>query len=117
MQLNEAAAVPVVFAALYGDAMTLSPSSSSETAVVKLMRSSSEICKDKEQLLLIQVYKRDMRNIKYCHIDTFKCYLHDMSSKRITCASISPTLIFIKSLGLKCLFDKCMRRADYSLLK
>lgn len=44
VQLNEAAAVPVVFA-LYGDAMvTLSPSSSSDTAVVKLMRSSSDIC-------------------------------------------------------------------------
>lgn len=43
VQLNDAAAVPVVFA-LYGDAMTLSPSSSSDTAVVKLIRSSSEIC-------------------------------------------------------------------------
>lgn len=43
VQLNDAAAVPVAFA-LYGDAMTLSPSSSSDTAVVKLMRSSSEIC-------------------------------------------------------------------------
>lgn len=42
VQLNEAAAVPVAFA-LYGDAMTLSPSSSSDTAVVKLIRSSSEI--------------------------------------------------------------------------
>lgn len=42
VQLNDAAAVPVAFA-LYGDAMTLSPSSSSETAVVKLIRSSSEI--------------------------------------------------------------------------
>lgn len=46
VQLNEAAAVPVAFA-LYGDAMTLSPSSSSETAVVKLIRSSSEILKNK----------------------------------------------------------------------
>lgn len=44
VQLNEAAAVPVAFA-LYGDAMTLSPSSSSDTAVVKLIRSSSEIYK------------------------------------------------------------------------
>lgn len=42
VQLNDDAAVPVAFA-LYGDAMTLSPSSSSDTAVVKLMRSSSEI--------------------------------------------------------------------------
>lgn len=42
VQLNEAAAVPVAFA-LYGDAMTLSPSSSSDTAVVRLIRSSSEI--------------------------------------------------------------------------
>lgn len=47
VQLNEAAAVPVAFA-LYGDAMTLSPSSSSETAVVKLIRSSSEIFKNKK---------------------------------------------------------------------
>lgn len=46
VQLNEAAAVPVAFA-LYGDAMTLSPSSSSDTAVVKLIRSSSEIYKKK----------------------------------------------------------------------
>lgn len=44
VQLKEDAAVPVAFA-LYGDAMTLSPSSSSETAVVRLIRSSSEICK------------------------------------------------------------------------
>ena len=44
VQLNDDAAVPVAFA-LYGDAMTLSPSSSSDTAVVKLIRSSSEICK------------------------------------------------------------------------
>lgn len=43
VQLNEAAAVPVAFA-LYGEAITLSPSSSSDTAVVRLMRSSSEIC-------------------------------------------------------------------------
>lgn len=43
VQLNDAAAVPVVFA-LYGDAITLSPSSSSDTAVVRLIRSSSEIC-------------------------------------------------------------------------
>lgn len=47
VQLNEAAAVPVAFA-LYGDAMTLSPSSSSDTAVVRLMRSSSDICKKKK---------------------------------------------------------------------
>lgn len=46
VQLKEDAAVPVAFA-LYGDAMTLSPSSSSETAVVRLIRSSSEICKKK----------------------------------------------------------------------
>lgn len=44
VQLKEDAAVPVAFA-LYGDAMTLSPSSSSDTAVVRLIRSSSEICK------------------------------------------------------------------------
>lgn len=44
VQLNDAAAVPVAFA-LYGDAMILSPSSSSEIAVVKLIRSSSLICK------------------------------------------------------------------------
>lgn len=44
VQLKEAAAVPVAFA-LYGDAMILSPSSSSEIAVVKLIRSSSLICK------------------------------------------------------------------------
>lgn len=44
VQLNDAAAVPVAFA-LYGEAITLSPSSSSDTAVVKLIRSSSEICK------------------------------------------------------------------------
>lgn len=44
VQLNDAAAVPVAFA-LYGDAMILSPSSSSEMAVVKLIRSSSLICK------------------------------------------------------------------------
>lgn len=43
VQLKDAAAVPVAFA-LYGDAITLSPSSSSDTAVVRLMRSSSEIC-------------------------------------------------------------------------
>lgn len=42
VQLNDAAAVPVAFA-LYGDAIILSPSSSSETAVVKLIRSSSDI--------------------------------------------------------------------------
>lgn len=46
VQLNEAAAVPVAFA-LYGDAMTLSPSSSSDTAVVRLMRSSSDIYENK----------------------------------------------------------------------
>lgn len=46
VQLNDAAAVPVAFA-LYGDAMTLSPSSSSDTAVVKLIRSSSEIYKSR----------------------------------------------------------------------
>lgn len=49
VQLNEAAAVPVAFA-LYGDAMTLSPSSSSDTAVVRLMRSSSDICEKKTNL-------------------------------------------------------------------
>lgn len=52
VQLNEAAAVPVAFA-LYGDAMTLSPSSSSETAVVKLIRSSSEILKNKKKKKII----------------------------------------------------------------
>lgn len=49
VQLKEDAAVPVAFA-LYGDAMTLSPSSSSDTAVVRLIRSSSEICKMKESI-------------------------------------------------------------------
>lgn len=44
VQLNDDAAVPFD---LYGDAITLSPSSSSDTAVVKLMRSSSEICENK----------------------------------------------------------------------
>lgn len=43
VQLNDAAAVPVAFA-LYGDAIILSPSSSSDIAVVKLIRSSSLIC-------------------------------------------------------------------------
>jgi hypothetical protein len=42
VQLNDAAAVPVAFA-LYGEAMMLSPSSSSDIAVVKLIRSSSLI--------------------------------------------------------------------------
>jgi hypothetical protein len=42
VQLNDAAAVPVAFA-LYGEAMILSPSSSSDIAVVKLIRSSSLI--------------------------------------------------------------------------
>ena len=45
VQLKDAAAVPVAFA-LYGDAMILSPSSSSDIAVVKLIRSSSLICKN-----------------------------------------------------------------------
>lgn len=40
VQLNDAAAVFV----LYGDAIVLSPSSSSEIAVVRLIRSSSLIC-------------------------------------------------------------------------
>lgn len=43
VQLNEA--VPCAFA-LYGDAMILSPSSSSDIAVVKLIRSSSLICEN-----------------------------------------------------------------------
>lgn len=42
VQLKEAAAVPVCFA-LYGEFITLSPSSSSETAVVRDIRSSSDI--------------------------------------------------------------------------
>lgn len=48
VQLNDAAAGPVAFA-LYGDAMMLSPSSSSDTAVVKLIRSSSDICNNKKE--------------------------------------------------------------------
>lgn len=50
VQLNEAAAVPVCFA-LYGEFITLSPSSSSETAVVRDIRSSSEIWKRKNKKL------------------------------------------------------------------
>lgn len=42
VQLNEAAAVPVCFP-LYGEFITLSPSSSSLTAVVRDIRSSSDI--------------------------------------------------------------------------
>lgn len=56
VQLKEAAAVPVCFA-LYGEFITLSPSSSSETAVVRDMRSSSEIC-NKELALVNKQHKR-----------------------------------------------------------
>lgn len=65
VQLNEAAAVPVAFA-LYGDAMTLSPSSSSETAVVKLIRSSSEIFKKQKRLELLYINStKSVYKIKY----------------------------------------------------